>query len=90
MDFLVGSSVSDNTGSSPYLPYDITKETTSEHAFSLSITYSQQVLFPKGILHEFLHYMKCKLQKPNWKKYPNAKHALLWCLKNVTVNITIR
>lgn len=70
--------------SSPYLPYDTTSEANVQQPIDTDVS-SHKLEFPNGLLNDFLTYLRSKLQKGHWKKYPNAKHALLWCLKSLKV-----
>ena len=39
----------------------------------------------QGVLKDVLALLRGKLKRDEWKSHPTAKHALLWCLKQLKV-----
>ena len=46
---------------------------------------SHDVLFRRGLLKPVMSILRNKLTKESWKKQPTAKHALVWCLRQLKV-----
>ena len=63
----------------------IEKRSSHEVSTSSSIgCYHEQ-----GVLKDLLVLLRGKLRRDEWKSHPTAKHALLWCLKQLKVLDTI-
>lgn len=45
------------------------------------------VIFRVGLLKPILSILRAKLTRESWKTHPTAKHALVWCLKQLQVFI---
>lgn len=89
LELLVGYKEPQPPSPSPYLPVDDETELLpQQQPTDQSITetdHSKSQIFPNGVIKDLLADLKLKLQRGQWKKHPNAKHALLWSLKHLKV-----
>ena len=49
----------------------------------------REVVFKSGLLKPVLSILKAKLTRDQWKEYPVAKHALIWCLRHLKVTLVL-
>ena len=62
----------------------------NESEWNGKVENKEEMVFAAGIIKSLLSLLRSRLTRETWKKQPNAKHALVWTLKQLKVCLPSR